>query len=63
MKAMRLVPSVSASKWMMALPLLLLGLWFGGMGWGIDAALRRFERHTTATPAHVRLYDSLRQAR
>lgn len=63
MKAMRLVPSVSASKWMMALPLLLLGLWFGGMGWGIDAALRRFERHTTATPPHVNPNDSWRQAR
>ena len=46
----------------MALPLLLLGLWFGGMGWGIDAALRRFERHTTATPPHVNPNDSWRQA-
>ena len=35
------------------LAIVLLAGWFGGMGWGIDAALRKFERHTTATPPQV----------
>lgn len=45
------------------LPIALLAVWFGGMTWGIDAALRRFESHTTATPPHINANESWRQAR
>ena len=45
------------------LPIVLLACWFGGMGWGIDAALRKFERHTTATPPQVDPSESWRHAR
>jgi hypothetical protein len=45
------------------LPIVLLAGWFGGMTWSIDAALRKFERHTTASPPQVDPGDSWRQAR
>ncbi len=45
------------------LPIVFLACWFGGMAWGIDAALRKFERHTTATPPHVDPGESWRHAR
>ncbi|MDD2239903.1 MAG: hypothetical protein PHO14_00275 [Kiritimatiellae bacterium] len=45
------------------LPIALLAVWFGGMTWGIDTALRKFESHTSATPPHIDASESWRQAR
>lgn len=58
-------PSSSAvpRKSLTWLPILLLAVWFGGMSWGIDTALRRFERHTSATPPQINASESWRQAR
>ena len=56
-------PSAFRSHGLAWLPIVLLACWFGGMAWGIDAALRKFERHTTATPPHVDPGESWRHAR
>lgn len=46
-----------------ALPVWLLALWFGGLSWGLDAGMRRFDAHTTATPPNTEDGESWRQAR
>lgn len=56
-------PSAFRGNGLAWLAIVLLAGWFGGMGWGIDAALRKFERHTTATPPHVDSGESWRHAR
>lgn len=56
-------PSAFRSHGLAWLAIVLLAGWFGGMGWGIDAALRKFERHTTANPPQVDPGDSWRHAR
>ncbi len=56
-------PSAFRGQRLAWLSIVLLACWFGGMAWGIDAALRKFERHTTATPPQVDPGESWRHAR
>lgn len=55
--------SPAGTRWPVILPILALALWFGAMGWGTDAAFRKFERHTSASPPQIDASEAWRQAR